>query len=144
MGGTTLHPGEAASLSLLVADDKVTLLGCNRQRVAVADDGFVLLGCEVNALEGDRGRYEEIARGVVAAMPGLWGYVGVDLMITDEGPMILEVNPRLTTSYVGLSRSLEANVAHMVLTLAGHGAPPVGASFPGRRVEVDLEMNHVA
>ncbi len=137
-------PGEAASLSLLVADGKVALLGCNRQRVALADDGFVLLGCVVNALDGDRNLYEEIARGVVAAMPGLWGYVGVDLMITDEGPMILEVNPRLTTSYVGLSRSLEANVAHMVLTLAGHTAPPVRASFPGRRVEVELETYRVA
>lgn len=137
-------PGEAASLSLLVGDGEVLLLGCNRQRVALADDGFVLLGCVVNALDGDRGPYEAMARGVVAAIPGLWGYVGVDLMITDKGPMILEVNPRLTTSYVGLSRSLEANVAQMVLSLAGHTAPAVRARLPGHRVEVDLETCRVA
>ena len=42
---------------------------------------------------------------VIAAcktIPGLGGYIGIDLILTDQGdPVIVEINPRLTTAYVG-------------------------------------------
>ncbi len=39
------------------------------------------------------------------SVPGLRGFVGVDFLLDAEGrAMILEINPRPTTSYVGLSR----------------------------------------
>jgi len=136
--------GQPASLSLLVGNDDCWLLGCNQQRVALLDDGFVLFGCEVNGLEGDRSTYERLGRAVAEAIPGLWGYVGVDFVVTDDGPVILEVNPRLTTSFVGLSRSLGCNVAAMVLGSA-QGAHPVPSSrLAGRRVDVDVELCRVA
>jgi predicted ATP-grasp superfamily ATP-dependent carboligase len=35
-------------------------------------------------------------------IPGLAGYIGLDLVLTDQdGPVIVEINPRLTTAYVG-------------------------------------------
>ena len=34
-------------------------------------------------------------------MPGLRGYVGVDLVLTDSEAVVIEVNPRLTTAYLG-------------------------------------------
>jgi predicted ATP-grasp superfamily ATP-dependent carboligase len=38
-------------------------------------------------------------------IPGLAGYVGIDLLLPDGGdPLIVEINPRLTTSYVGYRR----------------------------------------
>lgn len=133
-------PGDAASLSLLVGDGNCRLLACNRQRVALEDDGFVLLGCEVNGLQGDWSYYESLGREVAEAIPGLWGYVGVDLILTDEGPVILEVNPRLTSCYAGLSRSLGANVASMVLDLAGGQSAVVADTWRAPRpVDVDLE-----
>jgi predicted ATP-grasp superfamily ATP-dependent carboligase len=136
--------GKPASLSLLVDDDECCLLGCNQQRVALLDDGFVLFGCEVNGLEGDWTRYDRLGRAVAQAIPGLWGHVGVDLIVTDDGPVILEVNPRLTTSFAGLSRSLGRNVAAMVVGSAqGTSAIPVDR-LAGRRVDVDLELCRVA
>ena len=136
-------PGQAASLSLLIGDEGAYMLGCNRQRVVLLDDSFRLLGCEVNGLDGDRALYARLGRGVAKAIPGLWGYVGIDFVVTDEGPMILEVNPRLTTSYVGLSRSLGSNVAEMVIDLTGNPkAPPTACARP-HRVDVDLEQCRV-
>jgi predicted ATP-grasp superfamily ATP-dependent carboligase len=136
--------GQAASLSLLVGNGQVDLLGCNVQRIVLDDDQFILLGCEVNGLRCERLAYEQLGRAVVDALPGLWGYVGVDLAITDEGPVVLEVNPRLTTSYIGLSESLGCNVAAMVVDLIRpRGGEPEARSRP-RRVDVDLEQFHVA
>jgi tyramine---L-glutamate ligase len=131
-------PGQSASLSLLVSDEGCELLGCNLQRIALEDDSFVLLGCEVNGLGGDWASYAQLGRNVARALPGLWGYVGVDLVITDGGPVILEVNPRLTTSYAGLSRSLGMNVAAMVMDLLRNDGLVSGARQVPKRVEVEL------
>ncbi len=43
-----------------------------------------------------------IAERVVEAFPGLKGYIGIDFVLTEHKAFIVDVNPRLTTSYVGL------------------------------------------
>ncbi len=59
-----------------------------------------------------------------AALPGLHGIVGVDYIATANGPVVVEVNPRLTTSYAGLRRSLGVNPAAFVAELIRDGAVP--------------------
>jgi predicted ATP-grasp superfamily ATP-dependent carboligase len=55
---------------------------------------------------------------VARAIPGLRGYVGVDLVWHAVlGPVVIEVNPRLTSAYVGLSAALQRNLAAAVLDL---------------------------
>ncbi len=129
--------GTAGSLSLLAREGQATLLGVNRQRIAVMDDALVLLGCVVNGMGRTDGRFRRLAGDVAAALPGLWGYAGVDLIATPAGPRVLEVNPRLTTSYVGLRESLGINPAGLVLDLL-FGDRPAEESFAGRAVDVCL------
>lgn len=109
--------GEALSLSLLCDGRSVHLLTCNRQHIAIEEGVFHFKGVSVNAVRGDRERYARLGRHIAAAIPGLWGYVGVDLIETEQGAVVLEVNPRLTTSYVGLRRALACNPARLVLAL---------------------------
>lgn len=137
-------PGVSASLSLLVGDDCVCLLGSNRQRIAQVNDGFVLLGCVVNGLMDHASLLLPLVQRLCRAIPGLWGYVGVDLIVTDNGPVVLEVNPRLTTSYVGLSRSLGRNVAELILRLAEDPRSLPARHLNGASVHVDLELGRVA
>lgn len=136
--------GVPASLSLLCRDGAARLLSCNLQRVVVANDEFHLLGCIVNGMAGDHGRYARMASEIAAAVPGLWGLVGVDFIAAEHGPLVLEINPRLTTSYAGLHSSLGENPAGLVLDLiAGR---PLGPVRRTRReaVDVSLEAAHVA
>lgn len=136
--------GKAASLSLMVGNGCVLLLGVNLQRVAQVDDGFLLLGCIVNGLTAARTDLIALAQRLYHAIPGLWGYVGVDFVMTERGPLVLEVNPRLTTSYVGLSQSTGHNIAALMLRLAdGPDAFPL-QQLPGECVHVDLEPGRVA
>jgi probable H4MPT-linked C1 transfer pathway protein len=127
--------GDSASLSLLVRDGDVELLACNRQRIEVTDGRVALRGLEVNAFADADGRLHFLARQVVAAMPGLAGYLGIDLLLTADGPRVLEVNPRLTTSYAALREALGVNVAHRVLRGAGGSAP---IPRPGQAVKLEL------
>ena len=43
------------------------------------------------------------------ALPGLRGYVGVDLVLTESEAVVIEVNPRLTTAYLGVRSAIEGN-----------------------------------
>ena len=113
-------PGTPASLSLLCRDGKAWLLACNRQRITLQNATLHYEGSEVAALEAARPRFEPIAEAIAESMPGLWGYIGVDLIDTANGPRVLEVNPRMTTSYVALGQSIGVNPAGLVLSLLEH------------------------
>jgi predicted ATP-grasp superfamily ATP-dependent carboligase len=124
--GYVLQPfiqGKLGSLSLLCCDGDAQVLSCNEQRIAVRDNQFHFLGTTVNSLSDAAGRYARLAQSVAAAIPGLWGHVGVDFIVAEQGVVVLEVNPRMTTSYCGLHASIGCNPAALALDLL---APPSG------------------
>lgn len=133
--------GEPLSLSLLCREGTAALLSCNRQRIAVRDGRVTLEGVAVNAVADTDGRFARLGRNVAAAIPGLWGYVGVDLLVGPGGPSVLEINPRLTTSFAGLRPSLGLNAAALVLGLVGAEDPVAGVQrgSPGVAAEIRLE-----
>jgi predicted ATP-grasp superfamily ATP-dependent carboligase len=51
----------------------------------------------------------------VESFRGLKGYVGVDLVLSKNGPIVIEINPRLTVSYVGLRRVSNLNLARAMI-----------------------------
>ncbi len=126
--------GDAMSLSLLVRSDGIELLAVNRQRLTVDADGAVsLIGVDIaldraavgHAVDSiDRAQrlaLERTARTVCAAMPGFGGFVGIDLVWhTARGPVVIEVNPRVTSAYVGMSAALGRNLAADII--AAHGS----------------------
>ena len=124
--------GEPISLSLLVYQSSFRILGCNRQYTR---DRFRLRVIGVNECLDILPDLWPVAEKIVAALPGLNGYIGVDLLNTAEGFIVLEVNPRFTTAYAGLSRSLGINIAQAILaTLRDKKLPdiPVHKATPVR------------
>lgn len=109
--------GTPTSINLLACNGEAFVLSVNHQRIAMTDTGFMLLGCVVNGYAKNRAGYHKIGQQVVAALPDLWGIIGVDIIDTAEGLLVLEVNPRITTSYVGLKESTGINPAALVLDL---------------------------
>lgn len=128
--------GEAASLCLLVREGRAVILAVNRQHVTREDGVLRFHGCAVNALAAWQPLLADLAQGIAEALPDLWGYVGVDLVLSERGAQVLEINPRLTTSYVGLHDSIGVNPAAWVLALLDEAAslPPPPAAR--RSVEV--------
>lgn len=130
--------GVPASLSVLCRDGRAVLLSCNEQRIGRQADRLSFKGVVVNALCRERPALEPLARAIAGTIPGLAGYVGVDLILTPSGPIVVDVNPRLTTAYVGLGEALDINVAAAILGVFD----PVLAPMPwaigtsGKMVEV--------
>jgi predicted ATP-grasp superfamily ATP-dependent carboligase len=133
--------GDVQSLSLICAEGHALLLSVNRLHVRCTNGCLSLAGITINAVTDHSGRLAELAESIAAAIPALWGYVGVDFVQTRDGPIVLEINPRLTTSYCGLRAALGINVASMVLDLWQSGALRRSRTpGSGTAVEITLEI----
>jgi predicted ATP-grasp superfamily ATP-dependent carboligase len=127
--------GEALSISLIVGPDLARPVAFNRQRLEIDVDGYVHdLGVHSAAIgdaEPRAAALRALAAKVAAALPGLRGYVGIDVVWNEEeGPVVIEVNPRVTCAYVGLSAILRRNLAADILR--------VHARIDPRQVAVDV------
>ena len=142
--------GVAASVSLLADGRHAVALSANSQAVRVSrqlsyrggttplDHPLAHLGVEA-------------ALRTCEAFPGLRGYIGVDVVLTKSEAVVIEVNPRLTTAYLGVREALRkpassaGNVAAMALAACAGmlpTPPPIrqsvrftatGRIVPGRR-----------
>ena len=116
--------GINASLSIIYApDSKPCILGVNHQEITIGEqDCFQLNACHVNALAHLELDFEGLAADVQKCFTGLLAYVGIDLIIHNGAPYILEINPRLTTSFAGLAKTTGVNPC-TVLLAAVFGEP---------------------
>ena len=117
--------GEPLSLSLLCGAGRIELLSVNRQQLAIDTVGVLsFIGVQINALPDDDARIDGLrawASTLAGAVPGLRGYVGVDLVWHPQrGPVLIEINPRVTMAYVGLSAALDRNLAAAVIAAHPH------------------------
>jgi predicted ATP-grasp superfamily ATP-dependent carboligase len=109
--------GKAASACVISTGDKALSVTLNRQFVTLASPGEES-GYYGGAVPFDHSLEKEalrVAERAVEAVSGLKGYVGVDIILADEEAVVLEVNPRLTTSYVGLRRVVNFNPAEAIV-----------------------------
>lgn len=129
-----LIAGTAASVALLCGPKGVYPFPACTQRLS--DDGrFQYLGGECPLPQPLACRAELLARRALCGLQSDCGYVGVDLILgeAEDGSQdyVIEINPRLTTSYVGLRALSNTNLAQAMLDVA-QGREPQLDWKPGR------------
>lgn len=106
--------GAAASVSLVADGRRAVPLTLNAQHVrAVRRVSYS--GGHTPLEHALAGQAIQAARRACEALPGLRGYIGVDLVLTGRHAVVIEVNPRLTTAYLGVRAAVEENVADLAL-----------------------------
>lgn len=122
-------PGRAASVAFLTGPGQRAALPAAEQ--ILSDDGrFHYEGGRLPLPDALNRRAQRLAERAVAAVEGLCGYVGADLVLGESadgrGDRVIEINPRLTTSYVGLRALARFNLAEALLAAAtGAALPPL-------------------
>ncbi len=106
--------GRAASVSLLADGCRAMALTLNAQSVR-ASRPFAYCGGRTPFDHPLASQAIEAALGACDALPGLRGFVGVDMVLTPTDAFVIEVNPRLTTAYLGVRSALDENVAALAL-----------------------------
>jgi len=108
--------GTAASVSLIVSNQGVRPISLNKQNLTLSkpegtssyDGGLVPFDDPL------RQEAFAVAAKAVESFEKLKGYVGVDLVLTEEEAVVIEINPRLTTSYVGLKHTADFSIAQAI------------------------------
>lgn len=132
--------GQAASISALFRQGHAWVLSCNEQIVEVESNQAVQLkGCRVNAFSQYLPIFNQLANRMATVLPQLNGYVGIDVIIHHEEIYVVEINPRITTSYIGLHESLNYNPAHLILDSVCDPAFELPSAM-GKQV-VDIHLN---
>jgi predicted ATP-grasp superfamily ATP-dependent carboligase len=109
--------GAAASVSLISTGSDALPISLNRQVVTIgAPDAISSYNGGLVPFDHPlRRRAFAVAEKIVKSFRDLRGYVGVDLVLTEEEAVAIEVNPRLTTSYIGLRRVVNFNPAEAIV-----------------------------
>ncbi len=105
--------GVPASISLLTDGLKALPISLNRQFISISRSMY--LGGYTPMHHRLLKDAFEAAIKAVELFKGLRGYVGVDVVLSKDGVYVIEINPRLTVSYVGLSRSLSENLSNFII-----------------------------
>jgi predicted ATP-grasp superfamily ATP-dependent carboligase len=114
-------PGRAASVAALGGPGRRTMLPPCWQRLS-EDGRFAYHGGAIIRETSLSARATALASQALDAMPPARGYVGVDLVLGADpdgrDDVVIEINPRLTTSYVGLRAAVWQNLAEAMLHVA--------------------------
>jgi predicted ATP-grasp superfamily ATP-dependent carboligase len=105
--------GEAASVSLLAARGIELGISLNKQTIKLASPEAISR-YEGGIVPFNHPLKQEAfatAEKTAESFSGLAGYVGVDLVLAENKPFVIDVNPRLTTSYIGLCKIADFNIA---------------------------------
>jgi len=112
-------PGRALSVALLVSEEGDPVHAFPPAEQTLSDDGrFSYLGGVIPACGIDTAFVQAVACDACRAITGLRGYVGIDLIIPEKDPqrpLIVDINPRLTTSYIGYRQLAAENLAERML-----------------------------
>ena len=111
-------PGLAVSVSFLCGPDHRTALPVCHQNLST-DGRFSYQGGALLCDRQQAMRASELANSALDVLPRSLGYVGVDLVLGKHADgsedVVIEVNPRITTSYVGLRAATKDNLAMAML-----------------------------
>lgn len=111
-------PGRTVSISLVASRNYQTYLPAVGQSITDRECHYTG-GCGPLD-DSDQRRAMSLASRAIAAMPPTAkGFVGLDLVLGDSpsDDCVIEINPRLTTSYVGLREIINGNLAARLFDL---------------------------
>jgi predicted ATP-grasp superfamily ATP-dependent carboligase len=132
-------PGFAASVAFLAGGGQRFVLPAVEQRLS-GDGRFRYLGGRLPLPENLDCRARRLAERAVECVEELYGWFGVDLVLGDaengSDDAVIEINPRLTTSYLGLRRLARFNLAEMMLAVV------TGSPTPPREWESEIIVFH--
>jgi len=105
--------GEALSVSCLVNNGEVIPISLNHQYME--KNGFTCDSVEI--LEDDPREAElfDLARAACSAVPHLRGFAGIDLLYGSSGPVLMELNARITLAFAAMCPDMQREVVSYLL-----------------------------
>ena len=119
-------------ICLYYSGNESLLLAVNRQDIRILDDGrFAYYGGETPISHPRHQEIVSVAQKAALAL-GCQGYIGIDLIVSPERIVVVDINPRPTGSIIGIAKSISENIGELILD----------ASY-GKEIEPVTYVHHV-
>ena len=109
-------PGDVCSVCLISDGKEALPISLNKQIVEIDENGGRYIGGYIPYEHEMKEKAFKVAKKACEFIPGIKGFVGVDLIIADD-VYLIEINSRFTTSYVGLSKVANINIGKTIIDL---------------------------
>jgi len=115
-------PGQSMSFSMLCSITSTEVIVINRQIIEIEKNGkLVYRGIRRINFDTNmnlKNKIIKVAEKIREAIPGLKGFVGVDFILDQyDNVCVIEINPRITCAYIGLSYYLNRSLAEEILRI---------------------------
>lgn len=111
-----------ASISVISYQQQFIICSANLQSVVEEENRLAYRGGVMNGALDYMAEMHVLIKNILKHIPGLSGYWGVDVLIgpTSKQLTVVEINPRLTTSYAYLAEAMQANPASYIMQSVEH------------------------
>ena len=96
------YKGKKGSFAMLCCEKNFEIICCNEQLLELKNNRINQVGLIIGGLESHRKEIYELGKKICTHFPNLFGYIGVDILRVKNHWQIIEINPRFTSSYIGL------------------------------------------
>lgn len=109
--------GLAGSINILCFKNTIILLSCNKH-ILKFDKGTVKqIGSLVGGLENYRRDLQSLVDNIGLKIKGLYGFISMDVILVKKIWNIVEVNPRISTTYCGLKNAFGKDITNLISDL---------------------------
>ena len=128
-----LHRGVDASIACIARGDRIDWLPACRQ--SIEPESFAYRGGSGPLHDDLQARARRLGEATIKALleptpseterPSLGGFLGIDMILgeTAADDVVIEFNPRLTTSFIGIRELMETNLVARMLGLESERSP---------------------
>ena len=99
---------------MLCFKKKFELIWCNEQLIKFKNNQIFQVGLIMGGLESYRKEIYELGKKICIHFPNLFGYIGVDILRVKDNWQIIEINPRFTSSYIGLEEAYGQEIVEKI------------------------------
>lgn len=121
-------PGQAVSVSCFILDGRGIPLSLNKQIIRM-DEELLIQGITVPYTDKREQEIFNIALAACGQIEGLKGFVGIDMVSNSSGPVLIEINSRITMAYAALREAANRNLAKDLWLLCREHKLPVKPEF---------------
>jgi predicted ATP-grasp superfamily ATP-dependent carboligase len=114
------YDGNIIGINIIANKNKYKIISINEQIYEKFNNNeLVLKKIEIGKFNHMIDEFTKFVENILQNFDGYYGFFGIDAILTSDKKIIfLEINPRLTTSYIGLSKSIGFNVMQLYYDLA--------------------------
>ena len=106
--------GKKGSFAMLCNGKAFEIICCNEQIIEFRNNKISQIGLIMGGLESHRNQIYELGKKICNHFPNLFGYIGVDIVKVEDEWRVIEINPRFTSSYIGLEEAYGEKVINKI------------------------------